>query len=136
MKKLLLLILFPLLSGILVCPTTASAQSGGPYVLEWSTIDSGGGTSSSGQYKLTGTIGQHDAEYSSGDRYELLGGFWSGEPMCIVEFADFTRFAELWLDEGEGLSADLDHNGAVDLSDLKLLIEDWLCPCPFNWPLR
>jgi len=36
------------LIGLLVLPCTAFAQSGGPYVLEWSTIDGGGMTSSTG----------------------------------------------------------------------------------------
>ncbi|MHC4575485.1 MAG: hypothetical protein ACYS76_15395, partial [Planctomycetota bacterium] len=40
---------------------SAAAQSGGPYVLDWSSIDGGGGQSSGGPYSLTGTVGQPDA---------------------------------------------------------------------------
>jgi len=37
------------------------AQTGGDYILTWSTIDGGGGQSSGGPYKLTGTIGQPES---------------------------------------------------------------------------
>jgi len=60
-------------------------QSGGDYILEWSTIDGGGAQSSGGQYMLTGTIGQPDADWSVGGNYELLGGFWPGRPIKPVE---------------------------------------------------
>ena len=43
--------------GILAMISPALCQTGGPYVLDWSTIDGGGGTSSGGPYTLTGTIG-------------------------------------------------------------------------------
>lgn len=108
----------------------------GDYQIVWSTIDGGGGTSSGGQYVLTGTIGQPDTEYSSGGNYELLGGFWPGGPLCLVDFEDFARFAELWLETGTGLAADLYEDNIVDLLDLKLFVDKWLCTCPYNWPLR
>jgi hypothetical protein len=85
---------------------------------------------------LTGTIGQPEAGYSAGGNYELLGGFWPGGPLCFVDFPDFTRFADYWLETGSDLPADLDGNGIVNLDDLKLFVEDWLCLCPYNWPLR
>ena len=68
--------------------TSASAQTGGQYVLDWSTIDGGGGTSRGGSYVLTGTIGQPDAAYSAGGSYELLGGFWPGGPLCFVDLLE------------------------------------------------
>ncbi len=67
------------------------------YELSWYTIDGGGGTCTGGQYVLTGTIGQPDADWSEGGDYELLGGFWPGGPLCFVEFDDFARFAILAL---------------------------------------
>jgi hypothetical protein len=50
----------------------------GDYSIDWFTIDTGGGSSTNGQYALTGTIGQPDAgsAMSSGN-YSLPGGFWS-----------------------------------------------------------
>ena len=90
-------------------------QLPGDYQIVWSTIDGGGGQSSGGQYKLTGTIGQPDASYSAGGNYELLGGFWPGGPLCFVDFPDFTSFADYWLETGSNLPADLDGNGIVNL---------------------
>lgn len=117
---------------------SAHAQSGGPYILEWSTIDGGGGQSSGGQYDLTGTIGQPDAAYSEGGQYEMLGGFWPGGPLCIVDFEDFARFAEYWLQTGTELPADLyeDEYDIVDEHDLRVFVDEWLYYCPYDWPLR
>jgi hypothetical protein len=112
------------------------AQSGERYSIVWSTIDGGGGQSTGGQYVLTGTLCQPDASYSQGGSYELLGGFWPGGPLCLVDFEEFAIFAEYWLETGTGLPADLDTDGDVDLNDLKEFVYDWLCLCPYNWPLR
>lgn len=106
------------------------------YKIVWSTIDGGGGQSAGGQYKLTGTIGQPDASFSEGGQYELLGGFWPGGPLCFVDFKHFARFAELWLETGTGLAADLYEDNIIDFLDLKLFVDEWLCTCPYNWPLR
>jgi len=111
-------------------------QTGGDYILTWSTIDGGGGQSAGGDYVLTGTIGQPDAAYSAGGSYELLGGFWPGGPICIVEFDDFARFAELWRHTGTGLAADLDGSGYVDFVDLNQFADLWLRCCPMGWPLK
>ena len=67
------------------------------YSIEWYTVDGGGGTSSGGSYQLTGTIGQPDAGYHGGGPYEVLGGFWIGGPLCIVDMEDFAQFAAYWL---------------------------------------
>ncbi len=68
----------------------------------------------------------------------MLGGFWPGGQLCIVNFEDFARFAEYWLDTGTGLPADLyeDENDIVDVLDLKAFVNEWLHYCPYNWPLR
>lgn len=47
------------------------------YSIKSYTIDSGGGTSSGGAYKVSGSIGQPDASNLSGGEYKVLGGFWS-----------------------------------------------------------
>jgi hypothetical protein len=121
---------------VLLYVSLALGQSGGPYVLERSTIDGGGGRSAGGQYVLTGTIGQPDASYSSSEKYELFGGFWPGGPFCFVDFEDFARFADVWLQTGTGLLGDLDGDGDVDIKDLKQFADYWLACCPYNWPLR
>jgi hypothetical protein len=63
---------------LFVTISLASAQVGG-YDLTWSTIDSGGGTSTGGSYSLIGTIGQPDVGAAlAGGGYTLVGGFWGG----------------------------------------------------------
>jgi len=49
------------------------------YSIDWHKIAGGGGTSSNGQYVVSGTIGQHDANQQpmTGGNYSLTGGFWS-----------------------------------------------------------
>jgi hypothetical protein len=48
------------------------------YSVDWYKISGGGGTSTNGQYSLSGTIGQHDAgSPMTGGNYSLIGGFWA-----------------------------------------------------------
>jgi hypothetical protein len=127
---------------VVLLPSSAPAQSGGDYILEWSTIDGGGGRSSSGPYVLTGTIGQPDAGWSSGGGYELSGGFWPRGPLCIVDFHHYARFAEWWMvmDCNEQNvwcgGADLNKLGDVDEVDLDLFVDEWLYYCAPDWPLK
>jgi hypothetical protein len=68
MKKLFLLF------GLLI-PGISFAQS---YSIDWYKVAGGGGTSSNGQYIVSGTIGQHDAGVPmTGGNYSLTGGFWA-----------------------------------------------------------
>lgn len=60
------------------CLHQASAQ----LAVDWSSVDAGAGTSSGGQYTVSGTIGQPDAGALSGGRYAVEGGVWPG---LIVE---------------------------------------------------
>ena len=108
------------------------------YDLSSYTIDNGGAVSTGGAYIVRGTIGQPDAAYSQSDQYELLGGFWPGEPTCVVDFEDFARFAGYWLETGTGLPADLyeDPGDIVDEFDLNAFVDEWLCYCQYNWPLK
>lgn len=121
-----------LLLFVVLAASTASAQ----YEISWYTIDGGGGRSSGGPYTLTGTIGQPDAAYSAGGNFELLGGFWPGGPLCFVNFEHFARFAENWRLSDPGLPANLDQLNGVDYLDLRLFVEQWLCYCPTDWPLK
>jgi hypothetical protein len=62
-----------LLFGLLTQKT--GAQS---YSVDWYKIAGGGGTSTNGQYSVSGTIGQPDAsDAMSGGQYSVTGGFWS-----------------------------------------------------------
>ena len=108
----------------------------GQYEIRWSTIDGGGGQSSGGQYILTGTIGQADAGYSYGGDYDVLGGFWPGGPLCTVDFEDFARFAQYWLEAGYDIPADLYEDSIVNYHDLSVFVDEWLYYCPYDWPLK
>ena len=70
-----------LLAPLLVCviATVALAQSGGGYDQSWSTVASGGGTSTGGAYTIQGTIGQHDAAgpLLRGAKHDVRSGFWA-----------------------------------------------------------
>jgi len=68
MKKLFII---PLLLAAL----TVNAQQ---YSIGWYKIAGGGGTSTNGQFSVTGTIGQPDAGMAmSGGSFSVSGGFWS-----------------------------------------------------------
>jgi hypothetical protein len=63
------------LVAVLGMALSASAQS---YSINWYKIAGGGGTSSNGQYSVSGTIGQPDASGAmTGGQYSVTGGFWS-----------------------------------------------------------
>jgi len=55
----------------------APAVVNGQYSINWYSVDGGGGTSTGGNYAVSGTIGQPDAGRLSGGSYTLSGGFWS-----------------------------------------------------------
>ncbi len=71
---------------------------GQQYSVDWYKIAGGGGTSTNGQYSVSGTIGQHDAGGPmTGGNYSLTGGFWSliatvptpgAPPLHITRFAN------------------------------------------------
>lgn len=49
-----------------------------PYSVDWYKIAGGGGTSTNGQFSVSGTIGQPDASGAmSGGSYSVTGGFWA-----------------------------------------------------------
>jgi hypothetical protein len=78
----------------LLIPAVSFAQ---PYSIDWHTISGGGGTSSGGNYSISGTIGQHDASMApmTGGDYSLTGGFWSfisvlqsaGAPVLAIRYS-------------------------------------------------
>jgi hypothetical protein len=68
MKKVILLL------GLLT-PVIGFAQN---YSIDWYKIAGGGGTSTNGQYSLSGTVGQPDAGGAmTGGNYSLTGGYWA-----------------------------------------------------------
>jgi len=82
------------LFGFILLPLAFSLQAfGQSYTIDWYKISGGGGTSTNGQYSVSGTIGQPDASGAmSGGNYSVTGGFWSliqvmqtpGAPLLII----------------------------------------------------
>ena len=67
-----------LFSFFILHSTFCLRASGQSYSIDWSKVAGGGGTSTNGQYSLSGTIGQPDASGPmTGGNYSLTGGFWS-----------------------------------------------------------
>ncbi len=75
----------------------ATGASYAAFTIPWSTLDSGGGTSSGGAFSVTGTIGQFDAHAAgaSGGIFTLNGGYWAqvvampDDPeLAIVKFSN------------------------------------------------
>jgi len=57
---------------------TAACSYAQQYSIDWYKVAGGGGTSTNGQYSLSGTIGQPDASGAmSGGNYSVTGGFWA-----------------------------------------------------------
>lgn len=84
----------------------ASAQN---YSIDWYKVAGGGGTSSGGQYSVSGTIGQPDAGSTmSGGNYSLTGGFWSliaavptpGLPNLVIQYLSPNSVQVSWPNTG------------------------------------
>jgi hypothetical protein len=95
-----------ILFASMLFPAMAFAQ---PYGVDWYKIAGGGGTSSNGQYAVSGTIGQHDASNAmTGGNYAVTGGFWSliavvqepGVPDLIIVRTGPNSVQVLWPDTG------------------------------------
>ena len=54
---------------------------------------------------------------------------------CVVGFDDLAMLCEQWLDTGESLNADINHDNTVDFGDFAILSSYWLSACPDDWPL-
>jgi hypothetical protein len=81
--------------GFLACALVQISLSAQSYSIDWYKVAGGGGTSTGGQYSLSGTIGQPDASGSmKGGQYSVSGGFWSiyavqtpGAPLLTITYA-------------------------------------------------
>jgi hypothetical protein len=96
----------------------ARAQS---YSIDWYKISGGGGTSSNGQFTVSGTIGQHDAGGPmTGGNYSLTGGFWSllsvvqtaGAPRLRIFLTSTNTAVVAWPTNATGFT--LQQNGNVE----------------------
>ncbi len=124
-------------AGALCASGPALAQTGPILDLSWNTIDGGGGVSTGGPFKLSGTIGQHDAGVMTGGGYEIAGGFWPGitetcYPDCnnsgeltVADFACFqTRFV------ATDTYADCNGTGTLSVADFACFQTKFVQGCP------
>ena len=88
MKKIIITTLSIL--TILITAIAFAQSSGGEFTIVKSTMDNGGGKSSGGEFSLTGTIGQPDAnpQISTGGGFALSGGFWADATVIDLIFKD------------------------------------------------
>jgi hypothetical protein len=78
-------------AAMLLSVAAAFAQ----YSIDWSKIAGGGGTSTNGQYSLSGTISQPDAGGPlTNGQYSLVGGFWALPQAVQVEGAPTLSIAK------------------------------------------
>ncbi len=75
----MLLVAMALASGGLA-GTLAPDAPAESYAIPWWTVDTGGGVSQGGSYRLEGTAGQAEPGILASGQYVLSGGFWSGAP--------------------------------------------------------
>ena len=100
----------------------------------------GGGTSTGGEFELSGTVGQHNAGAKmNGGNFALTGGFWAGAGSApgipcpwdldnsgSIGTSDLLELLAQW---GTAGSADFYGDGVVGTSDLLILLANW-GPCP------
>jgi hypothetical protein len=90
------------------------------FSIDWYRIAGGGGTSTSGVYTVSGTIGQHDAGGPmTGGPYSLTGGFWSlvavqtpGAPLLKVSLTATNTVLISWPSPSTGFT--LQQNSSVN----------------------
>lgn len=69
---------FPTLLILLLFGAGLNSLRAQSYSVDWFTINGGGGTNTNGQYSVSGTLGQSDANGAmTGGNYSVTGGFWS-----------------------------------------------------------
>lgn len=136
-------------ASIIILTMLAGSNADGGYEICWYAIDGGGRTSVGNSYVLSGTIGQPDADWCKGNKYELLGGFWPGSPIeCFPScHSDYDAWVAVgkpacWCHERQchgdtdGVAAGGAQTGYsyVELVDFNVLVAGWLVKEPPHGP--
>ena len=83
------------------------------FSIDWHSIDGGGGTSSGGNFSLSGAIGQPDANAQPmmGGAFSLTGGFWSlfavqtpDAPLLTIQRLSATSARVFWPSPSTGFT--------------------------------
>ena len=134
------------LLSLVLSAGSARAQA---FSLRWYTIDCGGGTSTSGDYELQGTIAQFDAQGTlTGGAAEITGGYWNPglEISCPADFnndghvsvQDIFDFLSSWFSgcfaQGappcNGHNSDFNGSGTITVQDIFDFLAAWFAGCP------
>ena len=91
------------------------------YSIDWFKISGGGGTSTNGQYSVSGTIGQHDAGGPlTGGNFSLTGGFWAlyavetpGAPVLSIKVTTTNTAMVFWPSPSTGFNLQVSTNLAA-----------------------
>src|SRR5512140_721107 len=104
MKQLLLLCVLLLMCSAVLAEGNAPASG---EQIKWQVIASGGGSSTSTNYKMSATLGQTATGVTSSTNYKLTQGFWQtfASGGCCI-----------------GVTGNVNTLGIVDVSDLSLLV--------------
>ena len=111
--------MFKLLFSLLVFSLGTTGLQAQTYSIDWFKISGGGGTSSNGNFQLSGTIGQADAGGPmTNGQYSLTGGFWTvtavqsvGGPLLTVKLVNSTTVRVSWPSPATGFL--LQQNGSL-----------------------
>ncbi len=129
------------LVAVLAVTYTALAQTGALDV-PWFSVDGGGGTSTGGEFTLSGSIGQPDAGTLSGGEFTIRGGFQAGflvavqppDGVCgdlnddeLVNVFDAIIALQIIVgkidpSEEQQVLGDVVRNGAIDVFDVVLML--------------
>ena len=91
---------------------------GQPYSVDWHKIAGGGGSSTNGQFTLSGAIGQHDAGLQmSGGNFSVTGGYWvfpvsqtPGAPLLSIKLAGSNTVMIYWPSPSTGFNLQVNTN--------------------------
>jgi hypothetical protein len=137
---------FSLFSALFATVLSPShAQTGGGFDLSWNTIDGGGANCSGGEFVVTGTIGQSDAQPApsmSGGPFEISGGFIPVTQVCYCpgdmngdgkrDGRDVQKFVACLIEGGSCSCADTDAANGVSLADVNGFVTNLIATaaCP------
>src|SRR5262249_27540136 len=99
-----------LLSRVAGCIIASSSHA--QYSIDWFTFDGGGGTSTGGDYSVSGTTGQPDAGSMNGGGFSLTAGFWAiinavqtpGAPLLTIRRTQTNTVVISWPSPSPGFS--------------------------------
>jgi len=121
---------------VLFCllPSALCFYAQAQYSIDWFKVSGGGGTSTSGVYSVSGTVGQPDAGGPiTGGNYSLTGGFWAlyavqtpGAPLLSIARTTTNTAAVFWPSPSAGWNLQQNTNSiaSVNWSNVTSGIQD------------